>query len=1277
MPINRNNNQRILYNAFMKAIQQYIILGIGIALLSITFLWDNANQRSEDLSYFVQQIETYIKDNEKKVIRTFNDAELLQRLISNEYTEKDWSNFEKLHQEAYSIYIYKDTLFKFWSTNTVIPAEEEMLPTTSRSMKLVKYNTSWYELIKETKKINKENYTLVGLIPIYYQYDIENENVEDHFALSYDIPKTIRITEKPNNYPIKNSAGEDLCYLEHDGSFVDSTTILILMMLYVLGFIFLSAFINLVSTKLAEERTPLIGFIFLALSLFFARTVTLIQPYDTIFTHIELFQGSEFIAPIISNSVMGLLINSVLMLWVIAFLFRKVPLKNPKNYTDKEAYIIVFGGYLLVFLSFIWFNNIIRDLIIKSNISLEFDNIFRLDAYSYLGLISIFLLVFSLVLFSYKVISNAIQSSITNKDKLKAGAILLVIVLALILLGQANWNVFFLSCFIIYYIALFERFAKEKTTGLQWIGVWLFTFSVLIAGLILYFNHYKEQLHRIDFAERVFTQRDREAEKQFEEIQRQILTEDLVKNIANPLIPRYVIEDAITDVHRKNSYLLENYDLSSHFFNRAGKGRKGEKTSFEELSKMIEESDSTLSKNLFFWKEANNEKYCYLAQLNIKDNDRNLGSIILKYSPKDLEETDAYPELLTDRSLSSASVDYDFAIYKNGKATKNQDGKYPTKLEFAPPNKVKSYYFTSKDNRSYLVYKATEDQTVIVGKDKATNLRPISLFSYIFAFLSLLLFLIVNVNKAIGLAPNTLTFSPQASLRSRIQTSIITVIVITFLTIGLVTFFYFRADSDEYHSSRLSRKASTVMALTNYWMATNAKDSTYMLDIEALAEINSLDVNFFDAKGSLVTSSQPKIFNKGLLAPKMAPKAYYSMMQKGITEFTGQEIIGKLEFNVAYRAVKNTQEELIGFLGMPYYSEKSDFNEDIAAFIGTLLNVYVALLIIAFVAAFLTANSITRPLSQLRDKLRAVELDKKNEALKWETKDEIGDLIEEYNKMLLELERSASKLASSEREGAWREMAKQVAHEIKNPLTPMKLSIQYLNHAYQSRPEAIGSMLKRVSSTLIEQIDGLARIATEFSNFATMPSAENEFIVINGIVKNVYSLFSKNDGVDMELAMTEAEYTVFADKEQIVRVLNNIVKNAIQAIPDDRRGSIKIAIKEEHGEFVLIDVKDNGCGIPEDKANSVFVPNFTTKSSGTGLGLAISRKIIEQAGGTITFVSQENVGTTFSVRLPIQNPTDGVEVISSADLEAQQTVHDYIRMRTAERERQEEEEEED
>ena len=199
----------------------------------------------------------------------------------------------------------------------------------------------------------------------------------------------------------------------------------------------------------------------------------------------------------------------------------------------------------------------------------------------------------------------------------------------------------------------------------------------------------------------------------------------------------------------------------------------------------------------------------------------------------------------------------------------------------------------------------------------------------------------------------------------------------------------------------------------------------------------------------------------------------------------------------------------------------------------------------------------------------------RNEPLEWKNQDELGALISEYNMMIKKLEESADKLAQSEREGAWREMAKQVAHEIKNPLTPMKLSIQYLLHAFKSNPENAEPLLKRVTSTLIEQIDNLAQIASEFSNFAKMPRAENQKININTLVVSVYDLFSKGLKMDISIKMPDEEYFVYADKNHLIRVLNNLMKNAEQAIPDDRDGEIDVSLYKRDN-LAVIKVRDNG-----------------------------------------------------------------------------------------------------
>ncbi len=234
--------------------------------------------------------------------------------------------------------------------------------------------------------------------------------------------------------------------------------------------------------------------------------------------------------------------------------------------------------------------------------------------------------------------------------------------------------------------------------------------------------------------------------------------------------------------------------------------------------------------------------------------------------------------------------------------------------------------------------------------------------------------------------------------------------------------------------------------------------------------------------------------------------------------------------------------------------------------------------------------------------------------------------------MINELEQSARKLAKGERESAWREMAKQIAHEIKNPLTPMKLSIQYLQRAIDNGDPNIEELTKKVAKVLDEQIENLSSIATSFASFAKMPKAQNEILLINDLLKSVTDLFGKEEDVTVLFSTEAPNAMVYADKNQLVSVFNNLVKNALQSVPEGRKAYIEVEVLSDDG-WLNIAVKDNGSGIPDELQDKVFVPNFTTKSSGTGLGLAITKQIIDGAGGSIWFEANEHEGTTFYVRL--------------------------------------------
>jgi nitrogen fixation/metabolism regulation signal transduction histidine kinase len=245
---------------------------------------------------------------------------------------------------------------------------------------------------------------------------------------------------------------------------------------------------------------------------------------------------------------------------------------------------------------------------------------------------------------------------------------------------------------------------------------------------------------------------------------------------------------------------------------------------------------------------------------------------------------------------------------------------------------------------------------------------------------------------------------------------------------------------------------------------------------------------------------------------------------------------------------------------------------------------------------------------------------------------EVSILIDSYNTMIDDLEESAVKLAKSERETAWREMAKQVAHEIKNPLTPMRLSIQSFQKNYSSDNKIDKTKLKDFSNSLIEQIDTMSAIATAFSDFANMPEQKKELLNVVEVVQIALDIFNKDY---IEYSAEEKEILTLFDRTQLIRIVTNLINNAIQAIPEDRNSIIKISVASTK-RTVVINIEDNGNGISEENTNKIFEPRFTTKSSGMGLGLSMIQSIMLAYNGSITFKTKENQGTIFKLVFPIK-----------------------------------------
>ena len=340
--------------------------------------------------------------------------------------------------------------------------------------------------------------------------------------------------------------------------------------------------------------------------------------------------------------------------------------------------------------------------------------------------------------------------------------------------------------------------------------------------------------------------------------------------------------------------------------------------------------------------------------------------------------------------------------------------------------------------------------------------------------------------------------------------------------------------------------------------------------------------------------------------------------------------VGK--FQASYSVLKNDIGEKYAILFFPYFQDVSFAESELNVFLSTLYQIYFIMLVVAIVLAYFISRYVTRSIETIRLKIGQAGLLKKNEKiyLNNATK-EIDSLVNSYNKMIDDLEDSVERLAKTEREQAWQEMAKQVAHEIKNPLTPMRLTVQsFQKNSGIKKGEDQKDKLNDFCDTLIEQIDTMSNVATSFSDFATLPKTQLEKTDIVEATKKVVEIFEQNN---ISLETSSENIFIKLDKEQWIRVMTNLIKNSIQAIPHDREPIIHVNITERL-KTVRVTVSDNGLGVSKNNRDKIFEPKFTTKSDGMGLGLGIVRSIINSHRGKISYKSRSKKGTDFKISLP-------------------------------------------
>lgn len=1179
----------------------YILLVISALLMMGAIL---LNDR---FSFSVVQIS---KNCELKIIDKQVASKIALNLLLNDSLNKNRAGFEELFkQENIGLYKFKNDSLIYWNNAQIPLSYEKKL--FDKEFGIAKLKQGYYLYFRS----KQENQLALAVCLIKPNYDLQNNYLKNNFSLWTGIPKELDISlegSKENAVILNN---ERLFFLSENEQVYYSNAISNgCFVIFLIGFM-----MGLIAILLCIKSTPknLQVFIWLVFILIFrALMIWLKWPaffYRSVLFDVQLFGNANSAI----NAYLGdILLNAIVLVFIsVAVTFR----------LKKESSKILNGFYILLLsigigIIVIQFNNIIRSLVSDSTLNFDFLSIFSIKYPAFIALFALTCYCLAVFVLIHKL------SSFFNKKfviDLLLFSLLVFGICLVIDLAFGYEKLFENYWLLVFTIPLFVltklNFAKNSLgLGLQ----------ILIMSLItsLFFNFYISQNQKLDLKLLSYTLSERKdaiLESEFASIPEKIAKDEKL-NVLIEFLPNS--EKEVEQLLKQKFFggYFNRYNLEFSLFDKSCKPLLMTKDpillneGFFEDQINYSQTDS-ISQNLFFI-----AKY--------KKNSRYIGKIVVgnknlyvRLEPKQFEELGSFPDLLLDQSQQKPDKlkKFSHAVYRSGQiSTRYGDFNYP--------------YFSSdsmalsKTNPNYIHYFFDPDEeTQIVISQKIKN------WSYYFTYNSYLFLFFSFVSYCCYLV-YALIFTERfksSSFTRRIQAIIIILLLLAISAVGLTSA---RLVSDQFENDnvkQLQEKTQTIInELATQFTPSEIFDASQKelvnLKLKEYAHLFNTDISLFSSNGTLFNTSEPRLYDLGLAASLVNPQAYSDLKENKTSATSVNEKAGELNYLSLYTPLFNSKKQIIGFVNLPYYAKQTDLVNELSGIISAFINVYIILFVISILSGLILAGYITRPIQLIKQQIANITLGKQNEKIAWQSNDEIGKLVNEYNQMLVKLEVSANLLAQSERESAWREMAKQVAHEIKNPLTPMKLNLQYLQHLMKNNPDDFNEKFEKASAGIIEQIDSLANIANEFSSFAKFPKTNLQTINLSEIIKTSVLTFDNYKNISIINHDSINELFVLGDKDQALRVFNNVLKNAIQAL--DEVADPKIEINAEVSETtIVVSIKDNGCGIDTEMKQKLFTPNFTTKTTGSGLGLAMVKNIMQGFDGKVWFDSETGKGTSF------------------------------------------------
>ena len=1202
----------------------FILTIIGVQIFQNNF----ANGFSQS------KIQNVISDKENQLQKF---SEQLEHRLNKQGDQFFFTNEDLLlcKKTNLNYFIYKNDKLIAWSDNEVIPRKPD---SKEKGSKVIELNDGYY-LYATTPA---SDYSIVGIFLLEHNYPFENEHLKNEINAAFKIYKDLEFeyTKSKKGYLVLNNENDFLFSINFNNNphLTDSQIVLI----FIFYFISLSILFNFIYILLKRRFRKFRLVVSFSAIIIIIRIGLQLLRWPTLLYTTGVFEPSSFAISYLLPSLGDLFLSVYSIFIIILVISKEISFKINTRLKFPQKLIISILIFLGFFSLFAICLSLIRNLILNSNINFDVSNFFGLNFLSIIGLIIITGILFTFLIILFKFTS--LISRLYNDNK----TTYLINLIAFILIAVINYfttqiPIGLLTLFFILILILqFNSYSKSFYSLANMLPI-LLVLS-FITSISMNENVYEaEHMKRQSIARSVAINQDPQVEYMFHEIEKEIYKDStLLLNFHNNDISFDSISNYIITKYFNTESHWSKYDLQTTICDNT-----------QEL--VIKPDNIRILCNDFFYKNliafgtlTSNKNLYHLQYGTGQINYLGLFQFVEKTQEGDITYT-IYLEINSKlkrkgftKLLSEEGNDpfeklrgYSLAAYHKDVLVENYGSySYPELLDKSIKSD-KEMVFIDKNNYNHLFYRNNDNEYYVLSKKIPEKLSMIAPFSYLFILFSLVFLLFsVLLNKTL------IDWTFETNFTDRLQLTMIAIIIVSFTMISYFSSHYIVSLNNEKNNQTLKDLSSSLqlefehkVSNVNVSQAEENQDYLQTLSIK-FSKVFDTDINLYDLQGNLISSTRPEIFDQHLLSEKINPLAYYELSIEKESFYVTQENIGRLIYSSAYLPFHNSNKEIVAYLNLPYFARQRELQNEVSSFLMTLMNVYTFIIVLSIIVILLISNYISRPLRMIKEKLQKLTLGATNEKIEWKGEDEIGRLVTEYNRMVDQMAIKADLLAKSERESAWREMAKQVAHEIKNPLTPMKLSVQYLLRSWNEKDPDWEDRLYRLSETLIQQIDTLSDIATAFSDFAKMPKSNNEKIELNEIISNAIELYADYENLQINFsAEAEESMNIYADRKQLLRVFNNLIKNSIQSFELNQSGFIDIDIKELNSEYHIF-IRDNGCGIPESKKAMIFVPNFTTKSKGTGLGLAMVKNIILNLGGLISFESEEGKGTMFTIILP-------------------------------------------